>query len=584
MEKMLSSLSLSPLPPISLRALLPNTFASIGTVTVPVPNEFPSFISFEAFDKVLSGSKESVQNQTVDSTITSFLRLTIGSPQVKEKNVQNLVVEVPASPSTSGGSSRQKNGKAKRNSTPKVTFSSEANDRYKEANMYLTVFERAKLIAVRAAQIANGSQSTIITTGMRSSFDIAKKELYDKRFPLKLQRAWPNGRIEMLDPNRMIILDPDIVVTPNNIEGIPSVVVQQTPVKQEIEVRPESPRETIKLNDFDDTGFPYPDPERLSLTREFLNQITKSNVHITFNPSKSESVDISMTQEHDKLNMISTIIQSKSMLRTRLRLGAGPKSILLQSALQVWSTNQSFREEVLAADDKWEILWRLRKNYSYKIPTPFSPLYARSIMDQLTQLMQLERGIRVLDPSSGWGDRLIGSFGARVIEYVGVDPNKDLFKGYAEIMSLYGITHNFNSGELNMSDAYVLNGAGENTQYAMICAPFESEKAIVPVGHFDAVVTSPPFFDYEVYSESNPIYKDWIKDFYTPYTQKALECLRIGGYMALHIDDTSAGNISDFIDNIPRLFSGVIHRGTIYLKGTHSHQTRPVHLFEKISL
>lgn len=577
---MLSFLSLTPLPSIALQALLPNTFASFGTVSAPVPNEFPSFISLEAFDRALSGPNRGNEQEVQENLVPSFLRLTIGSPQTKEKLDQNLSIEVPTSPSTPAGpSSRPKNGRAKRGSVPKVTFSQESGEKYKEANMFLTVFERAKLIATRAAQIANGAQATIITTGMRSSFEIAKKELYDKRFPLKLQRAWPNGRIEVLDPNRMIILDPDVVATPRDIAGIRAITEKQT-LSQETDVTLESPREPIRLNDFDDTGFPYPDPEHLSLTHEFLNQIKEARVDILFNSSKSNSVDISMTQEHDRLNMVSTIVQAKPMLRSRLRLGTGPASILLQSVLQVWTTNQSFREEVLAANDKWEILWRLRKNYNYKIPTPFSPLYARSIMDQLAQLMQLERDIRVLDPSSGWGDRLIGSFGARVSEYVGVDPNRDLFGGYAEIMRLYGVTYRVDSE----SNTYILDGASANKRYRMICAPFESDKAIVPIGHFDVVVTSPPFFDYEVYSETNPTYRDWIRDFYMPYTKKALECLRIGGYMALHIDDTSAGNISDFIDNIPRLFSGVIHRGTIYLKGARSHQTRPVHLFEKLSL
>lgn len=131
----------------------------------------------------------------------------------------------------------------------------------------------------------------------------------------------------------------------------------------------------------------------------------------------------------------------------------------------------------------------------------------------------------ILDISAGWGDRLIGAM-ALEVEYVGVDPNPKLFKGYREAIEFFDESEE---------------------KYVMIHDTFEHAK--LPKRKYDLVFTSPPYFDLEEYSvdmsekdrRKQSYYgrnlEKWYKDFLMVSLKKAFDHLIVGGYMVININE-----------------------------------------------
>ena len=125
-----------------------------------------------------------------------------------------------------------------------------------------------------------------------------------------------------------------------------------------------------------------------------------------------------------------------------------------------------------------------------------------------------------LDPSAGWGDRLIAAI-AYGCEYNAFDPNKKMQKNYQNIIDFFG---------------------KNNKDYSIIAKPFE--KAKVKSNYYDLVFTSPPFFNLEDYDEektqSHRAYKtlkEWKEKFLYPLLNKSKEALVNRGHLALYISN-----------------------------------------------
>lgn len=138
-------------------------------------------------------------------------------------------------------------------------------------------------------------------------------------------------------------------------------------------------------------------------------------------------------------------------------------------------------------------------------------------------------GLRYLDMSSGWGDRLISALAAGCSRYLGYDPNQKLQSAYRQILSELGK----HSGiEKSVLDSF----------FEVRCEPFE--KAKLPKEEFDICFTSPPYFKYEIYSKestqsvsSYPEYNQWLNKFLFVSLRKIWYVLREGGLLAIHIQD-----------------------------------------------
>ena len=164
--------------------------------------------------------------------------------------------------------------------------------------------------------------------------------------------------------------------------------------------------------------------------------------------------------------------------------------------------------------------------------------------------------VRALDPFAGWGDRALGAAAAGV-EYVGVDPNSALAEGHADIKRFVG-------------------RRGRSVDFfGAKFEDFAADRADV----FDIVFTSPPFFDFEIYSEeesqsiadrsgscaSRPErLRRWLDEWFLPVTDLAWGLLAPGGCLAYYLPDAGgeiSGPLVAHMEKNERAFRGVIACG-----------------------
>jgi len=132
-----------------------------------------------------------------------------------------------------------------------------------------------------------------------------------------------------------------------------------------------------------------------------------------------------------------------------------------------------------------------------------------------------------LDISSGWGDRLLAA--CRLdMEYDGYDPNTAMQERYQAMINDFGTP-------------------GKQT---VTCAPFE--KAQLKDKMYDVVLTSPPFYDVELYSEEEtqsnvayPGFNNWMKSFLFVAILKAWNKIKQNGYFVLHLGDTKTISMAE---------------------------------------
>lgn len=145
---------------------------------------------------------------------------------------------------------------------------------------------------------------------------------------------------------------------------------------------------------------------------------------------------------------------------------------------------------------------------------------------------------RILDLSAGWGDRLIGAIAAKVDYYFGADPNTNLHKGYKNIIKFFNVN----------PKRFIIKDSG-----------FENVKIQMPPNNykFDLIMTSPPYFDLEIYSDNKRqsiLYRrknEWLNKFMFPSLKKAWKVLEINGILALNINNKTDTNKGDgYVEDI----------------------------------
>jgi hypothetical protein len=139
---------------------------------------------------------------------------------------------------------------------------------------------------------------------------------------------------------------------------------------------------------------------------------------------------------------------------------------------------------------------------------------------------------RILDFSSGWGDRLLAAIAYNAERYLGYDPNPNLQNGYNEMIELFV--------------------ADNKKKYEIIAEPFETSPFIQE--KFDLVFTSPPYFDFEMYIPSDqsicknqsimnyPKFNDWMIHFLFTSLHKCWQQLIMNGNMVIHLSDVYKTN------------------------------------------
>lgn len=173
-----------------------------------------------------------------------------------------------------------------------------------------------------------------------------------------------------------------------------------------------------------------------------------------------------------------------------------------------------------------------------------------------TEIYKLFECKIAFDPFGGWGDRMIGAAAAGVTKYVCVDANKSLDKGYQDIRTFLGTVS-------NMKIYYNLMQT-ENYGVEDFKKDFVNEAP-------DLIFTSPPFHDFEQYSNHEDSckytkFEDWIKWMFQ-ILDRCWGMLRPDGHIALYLSSINcdiAKRIKTFMESRGRKFCGVISCSTRY--------------------
>jgi len=121
----------------------------------------------------------------------------------------------------------------------------------------------------------------------------------------------------------------------------------------------------------------------------------------------------------------------------------------------------------------------------------------------------------VLDPTMGWGGRLVGACALNVPKYIGIDLNKDLEKPYSEMKDKLKELGTKTEIQLMFKDALTVD-------YSKL--------------KYDMVFTSPPYYNIEIYKGTKKQSKeDWDENFYKPLFEKTYKYLENGGHYILNV-------------------------------------------------
>lgn len=178
------------------------------------------------------------------------------------------------------------------------------------------------------------------------------------------------------------------------------------------------------------------------------------------------------------------------------------------SSHEYWEQNKTAIIAQFPADSHSQREY-LYKNY-YECTT-FKPSMLVGIAKYLC-----EEKPRILDISSGWGDRLIGAIAIAEC-YAGCDPNTNLFPGYAEIIKFF---------------------CADPKKFTVAESTFQEMK--LPEWKPNLVLTSPPYFNLEEYSGAKvtSTLDEWLRDFLLASLTKASNALADGGHLVININDS----------------------------------------------
>lgn len=148
--------------------------------------------------------------------------------------------------------------------------------------------------------------------------------------------------------------------------------------------------------------------------------------------------------------------------------------------------------------------------------------YPPAVARDLCRGYRLNTDSCVLDPCAGWGGRMIGC-SVVVGNYTGYEPASKTVAGLLELRNfIQNINHNF--------------------QAAIHCQPYEDSTE--RVGFYDFAITSPPYYDTEIYSDepTNSLnryhtFESWCAGFYLPLIDKTMRQLKPGAPFVINIGD-----------------------------------------------
>ena len=267
-------------------------------------------------------------------------------------------------------------------------------------------------------------------------------------------------------------------------------------------------------------GFPYLAPD-LPPVKKMFGALKSSKVVVAGPRPDRQGYDAVVRRKFPEDSMKCDAISSHFTEKTRARCSIGGK----KSPIEAWR-DPTLRSKILQfADDNRSSGLKRTMLLREGIQTVgawcnyYNPAFCLWLYQQFAQRLDMDPDqVRILDPSSGWGDRLLAAcaFGAQC--YHGYDPNTLLAGSYARIIDTFA----------------------PRPDYQVVTAPFESGE--VKPESYHIVHTSPPFYDLEKYpaeggkvSRVHKTYTSWRDDFYLPYLRNSWKAVAPGGIFCLYI-------------------------------------------------
>jgi 16S rRNA G966 N2-methylase RsmD len=165
-------------------------------------------------------------------------------------------------------------------------------------------------------------------------------------------------------------------------------------------------------------------------------------------------------------------------------------------------------------------------NFGLVKSTMYRPQMAKMVVTNLN-------GTKVFDPCAGWGGRLLGSVSSGA-EYIAFEPNTETYEGLVRMVKFLGIQDKvtlYKDSALHM-DKYNIHDV-------------------------DVVLTSPPYFDLEVYSHEDTqsitgctSYQMWVDKFLNPLVTGALATLKPTGWSCWNVHNVGKMKMIDDVANI----------------------------------
>jgi len=130
----------------------------------------------------------------------------------------------------------------------------------------------------------------------------------------------------------------------------------------------------------------------------------------------------------------------------------------------------------------------------------------------------------VLDPTAGWGGRMLGAW-ALDIDYTGIDTNTEMKQAYDDMMEFLDKKNDFSSDlfEVEKPNLKMIWQSALDVDFSEI--------------EYDMVLTSPPYVNLELYEHMEPWESNeaFYKQFFIPLWQKCIDNIKKGGVVCFNI-------------------------------------------------
>ena len=172
-------------------------------------------------------------------------------------------------------------------------------------------------------------------------------------------------------------------------------------------------------------------------------------------------------------------------------------------------------------------------NYKLAKSTMYRPQMAKMVVTNLGAK-------RVLDPCAGWGGRMLGCVAAGA-EYVAFEPNTETYENLLKLVKFLGIEDKVR---------IIKDSALEMDRY--------------DIGEFDLILTSPPYFDLEVYSHEDTqsikgcdTYSMWVHNFLKPLIELSISHMKQNGWSCWNVHNVGKMKMIDDVKQIHETYSNV---------------------------